>query len=129
MAVSIGLSRVETTDDAGCSAGVFLDDDGYYWFLYPFFERVEKQTGQMVDLYGNAVFAAEQLPLLLAALDAAVASTEQQAGEWAVLVGWRDGDPLYCTVSKDRLQGILANFITLVKLALATGRDVVAFGD
>jgi hypothetical protein len=128
MSLAIGLSQTGPRD-ADYSAGVCFEDDGYYWFLYPYFERVAKQTGQMVDPYGDAVFGPEQLPFLLAALDEAAASADQQPEEWDVLVGWRGEDQVYCKVSKGRLQGMLADFTALVKRATATGINLVAFGD
>src|SRR5437016_922895 len=95
MAVSIHLSRTGQTDDAGYSKSVGFEDDGYYWFLYPFLEKVSKQTGQFVDPYGDAVFEAEHLPYLLASLEEAVASAEYQPEEWDVRLGWRGENQVY----------------------------------
>jgi len=129
MSLSIGLSRTGPLVNADYSAGVCFDDDGYYWSLYPFFERVWKQSGQMIDLYGNAVFQPEQLPDLLAILEEAATSAAQKPEEWDVLVGCRGEEKIYCKVSKSRLQQILGDFIVLVKLAMVEGKNVVGFGD
>ena len=129
MAVDVGISRSGPVDDVDYSQGVSYKDDGYYWFLYPLFERVFKQTGQMVDLYGDAVFEAEHLPHLLVALNEAASLVERQPEEWDVRIGWRGGDPVYCKISKVGLRGLLAGFIALVNSAIRTEKNVVCFGD
>ena len=41
-----------------------LEDDGYYWFLYPLFEKLAERTRQMIDLYGDAEFQGPSLDAL-----------------------------------------------------------------
>lgn len=41
-----------------------FEDDGYYWFLFKYFEDLAKQTGQMVDLYDDAFFYGDNLDYL-----------------------------------------------------------------
>jgi hypothetical protein len=41
-----------------------FEDNGYYWFLYDFFEDLAKQSGQMIDLYDGAFFRGGNLDLL-----------------------------------------------------------------
>ena len=128
MAVSLGLSRSGPVE-ADYSDGVCFEDDGYYWFLYPFFEEACKQTGQMIDPYGDAIFEPVHLPALLAVLEEAARSAEQQPEEWDVRLGWRGGQEVYCKVSKRKVQGMLTDFIALVKGAMAAGKNVVGYGD
>lgn len=129
MAVGIGLSRSGPISKADYSAGVAFDDDGYYWHLYPYFEEVVKQTGQMVDLYGDAIFDVKHLPDLLATLKRAAASVRKRPKEWKVRIGWRGQDEVFEKVTKVTMQRMLRDFIALVKLAIETKRKVVCFGD
>lgn len=41
---------------AGLRNGISFDDDGYYWFMHPWFEMLAGQTGKYIDLYGGAEF-------------------------------------------------------------------------
>lgn len=83
----------------------------------------------MVDPYGDAVFEVVQLPILLAALEEAIAATKEQPEEWDVRLGWRGEEQVFCKVSKVELERILADFINLTKLASKTAKSIVCVGD
>jgi hypothetical protein len=122
MAVSVSL-------DPSSDSGVCLEDDGYYWFLYPYFERVSAVTGQMVDPYGDAVFTTDDLTTLMRELEGASA----EAGVWGedrdVRVGWRGEQQVFEKVSKDRLRGLIGELIAIVTAARETSARVVCVGD
>jgi hypothetical protein len=59
-----------------------LDDDGSFWFLYPFFQKVSQTTGQTIDLYGDASFGGDQLGALTAALAEANRELQQRPERW-----------------------------------------------
>ena len=61
-----------------------FDDDGYYWFLYPLFEKLFTETGQFIDLYGYALFAGADLQALSRMLDEARTLVEAQPNSWRV---------------------------------------------
>ena len=129
MAVSLGISRIGPKDDTDYSDGICFEDDGDYWFLYPFFERVYKQTDQMIDPYGDAVFEPAHLPDLLAVLEEAARLAQQQPAEWDLRLGWRGEEQVYCKVSKSKVLSMLTDFIALVKRAMKSGYNVVGYGD
>ena len=89
MAISVSVTKDKKRKqeyDAAYSMG--FDDDGYYWFLYSFFENVYEKTGLMIDLYGYAEFDALNLPILKNELEKARKFVTQQSGEeWLVKVG------------------------------------------
>ncbi len=58
--------------------------DGYYWFLYPLIERLAEETGQYVDLYGDAVFAGGDLLALRRMLSEARGLVETRGESWEV---------------------------------------------
>ncbi|HAH46207.1 hypothetical protein [Gimesia sp.] len=129
MALSIGLSRTDDVHNADYTSGIYLEDDGYYWFLFPFFQDVWEQTGKIIDLYDDAVFSANELPVLLAILERASAEAREQPDEWDVRIGWRGDDALMSTVTKSELQALLTKLIDLVTEAQSSLCAVVCFGD
>jgi hypothetical protein len=71
---------------------VTLIDDGYYWWLYPYFEasKLPPRTGEVLPLYQGSEICGQEVvalheQLLKAKIDAA-ASPEA----WTVHVGWAD---------------------------------------
>src|SRR5205807_406471 len=66
---------------------LFLEDDGYYWFLHPLFERLRGETEQYIDLYGDASFMDGALLALERSLVEARAVIESQPDAWEVHVG------------------------------------------
>jgi hypothetical protein len=61
MAVSMTLSKsVAPGRPPDQEPSVCFEDDGYYWFLYPFFERLAARTRQFIDPYGDAEFSGAQ---------------------------------------------------------------------
>jgi hypothetical protein len=128
MAVSIGTSPTGRFDDIDYSGGIYFKSDGSYWFLYPWWERIGEQTGQMIDLYGDAVFGFAAQPILLASLQDAFAKVQQRPSEWDMCIGW-GVQPVYARVSRMELQQLLTEFIRLVTSATERQRYVVCFGD
>jgi hypothetical protein len=57
MALDIGLDVGGSMSPSRSEPSLTLDDDGYYWFLHPLWERLRPETGQYIDLYGYAGFA------------------------------------------------------------------------
>ena len=57
--IGVGDALCQPPDPDEPSLG--LEDDGYYWFLHPLFERLAGETGQYIDLYGDALFAGPDL--------------------------------------------------------------------
>lgn len=64
-----------------------FDDDGYYWFLHPLFERLRDESGKYVDLYGDALFNRDDYPRLRRLLDEADGMTRRQPKAWEGHVG------------------------------------------
>ena len=128
MAVGIGLSESGPIAQGDNAAGVGFEDDGYYWYLFPYFEDVAKQTGQFIDPYGDAEFDAATLPYLLTTLERAAGSLRRKPKEWKVRIGWRGQQEVFEKVSKATLQRMLRDFIALVKRAMETKQEVVCFG-
>jgi len=67
--------------------GVPLEDNGVYWFLYPFFTHIYERTGEMIDLYGTARFAGDALSELDRALEDLMEAVIAQPDVWDQKVG------------------------------------------
>jgi hypothetical protein len=132
MAVDLIVSQNKASPGTASAWTFFFADDGYYWFLYPLFQELANQTGQLIDLYNDARFTTEQLPTLQATLHEARRITQQQPDEWLVKVGTRlkpDYKALYQSVSKQRLLAALDQLDRLIDHALAQNEDVICIGD
>jgi hypothetical protein len=109
-----------------------LDDDGYYWFLFPLFEDLAKQTGQWIDLYGGAAFAGPTLDDLARTLTAAGVLVEKQPPVWEVVIGVRMGpvpEEVRCAVDKQQIRALLDKLEAAVHKAKAAGTYVTFMGD
>lgn len=67
-----------------------LDSDGYYWFLHRYFEaaNLDRQSGELIDLYGGQTIDGYQLHRLRFELVQALEDVELKQTQWKVLVGW-----------------------------------------
>ncbi len=138
MSLTIGMA-VEGTQPVELAAHtrVDLDDDGYYWFLYPLFERLASETGQMVDLYDGATFAGPSLVAFRRVVADARRLIAPMPEQWDVQTGMDIGSyaqpipptPVYATVRKDRFLGLLRRLDELLDEAVRLGGRVVCLGD
>src|SRR5947209_5587625 len=87
MALDIGIGDGSSLIPVQDEPSLFLEDDGYYWCLHPLFERLGAETGQYLDLYGDASFADRALSALERSLVEARAFIESQPDAWEVYVG------------------------------------------
>jgi hypothetical protein len=111
---------------------LWLDDHGPYWFLHPLFERLRDQTGQYIDLYGDALFSGDAL----AALERVVAEARElvasQPEAWQVHVGTQlspEQRELYRPAERARMLALLEQWGAVVQRARALGLPVVCLGD
>jgi hypothetical protein len=109
-----------------------LEDDGYYWFLEPFFGDLAEQTGQYVGLYGGAVFGGAALEVFQRTLAAARERTAAMPDRWEVVTGLRPGavsDELRAEVVRAELEALLDRLDAAAARATAVGQYLKFFGD
>jgi hypothetical protein len=126
--IGIGPSRYPAQDEPSLQ----LDNDGYYWFLHPLFEQLAAETGQYVDLYGDASFNGDALAALEQTLAAARDLVTSQPATWRVHVGTQTmpaRKELYKIVEKTRFFELLDQWERIVARAKQSNRPVVCFGD
>jgi hypothetical protein len=138
MSLTIGIA-IEGTRPVELDAATRVDfeDDGYYWFLYPLFERLAARTGQMIDLYDGATFSGPALADLRATVSEAMRLVATMPDEWDVQTGTEIGShlhpkpptPVYSPVNKMEFERLLRRFGGLVDAAERETARIVCLGD
>ncbi|WP_140637405.1 hypothetical protein [Methylibium rhizosphaerae] len=116
-------------------APVVLDSDGYYWFLYRYFEsaNLERHKGELIDLYGGGVIEGYQLHRFETELQQALAEVNHKPDSWQVLVGWK-GESMsveteeWRTVERQKLIQLIESLLALVH-GSSNSRKLVCDGD
>ena len=110
-----------------------FEDDGYYWFLYPYFEATAETCGQLIDLYGDAEFhAAKGLPQLKANMEKALADAKNLPGLYAVHTGTQIKpvrEELYKHLEKGNLIAITGKFLSLIDEVADCDGYLICQGD
>jgi len=141
MSLEIGLAGSQPDPFSAAQYMVSLDDHengGYYWFLYPLLEQLATQTGQMIDLYGDAEFRGDDLPVLRQTLVEACRLVADQPVRWSVYVGTSSMPnatppvppwPVFKEVERSKFIKLLDTLIAIVDRAISAGVAVVCKGD
>jgi hypothetical protein len=112
-------------------------NEGYYWFLYPLFEALAGRTGQMIDLYGYAIFGPAQLDGLERMIADARLRVATMPDSWDVEIGTSLGSnlhptpptPIYSSVDRWTFADLFGQFESLIAEARRTLRPIVCWGD
>jgi hypothetical protein len=111
---------------------LWLNSDGYYWFLYPLIEKLQSETGQYIDLYGDASFSGANLSALERMVAEAVRLVQEQPTSWQVHTGTQthpEHKELYAEVNRVQFLSLLQKWRGIVARAKELGKPVVCFGD
>jgi hypothetical protein len=109
-----------------------LDNDGYYWFLHPHFEKLRSETGQYIDLYGDVAFVGANLDALERMLTDARRMVESQPTSWKVHTGTQTAPvrrEIHQPVERAEFLRLFDVWQQVIDRARQTGRPVVFFGD
>jgi hypothetical protein len=132
MPLDIGVGDGSTFSPVRDEPFLSLEDDGYYWFLHPLFERLQAETGQYIDLYGNASFVGKDLDALARVIEEANDLVEAKGESWDVHVGTQllpSRKELYRAVQKGKFLQVLEQLEDIIARAQELKRPVVCFGD
>jgi hypothetical protein len=124
--------RVQTKKRHADSAlTIALEDDANYWFLHPLFERLEKECGKYIDLYGDTSFTRDDFPRLRKILEEAAGLAKQQPKTWNVQVGTAlpGGKAILRPAGRDEVLAIIATFRKMIDVAETTGGYIECIGD
>ena len=110
----------------------FRLEGGIYWFLHPLLERLATETGQYIDLYGDASFTDAALVELKRMLAEARDLAAAQPHSWLWFVGLQTAPvrkELFKTVERAEVFATLDCWDKVVRRAEELGQPVVCFGD
>jgi hypothetical protein len=110
---------------------VSLWQDGYYWFLFPYFEaaRLPNGTESLIDIYGERVLEGYQLVRFLREMELALADVLHKPATWKVQVGWRGGTVSLETEHWEEVEKVeMLNLVTgIIRLARGASGSRVLF--
>ena len=112
---------------------ISFDDDGYYWELYPTFEKVGGVTGQIIDLYYGADFNNQTQIFLKQCLEHKLNEVNRKKSTWQVVTGWHGTknrkNEILATVSKERLIRLIETFLVAIEKAQKENKHIIFLGD
>ena len=132
MSLNIGVGDGKSLVPLPGEPSLSLDNDGYYWFLLSLFERLCAETGQMIDLYGDASFAGASLTALERIVAEARTMVLAKPEFWSVHVGTQVQPvrrEVYEPVDREAFLALLDRWTHVIVRAEELGRPVVCFGD
>jgi hypothetical protein len=112
-----------------------LENDGYYWFLYRYFESANlDRRCELIDLYGGSAISGYQLQRLEEELHTALLDIESRPASWSVLVGWESTTICRETeirevIEKPVLVDLIQALLALIERARTSGLKLVYVGD
>jgi hypothetical protein len=136
MPLDFGLTDAKTTNPYPVMK-LSLDDDGCYWFCFPFFEELAKRTGEMIDLYDGAWFDGVKLNELRLTLAAIRTEALTMPEEWQQCTGQTIGSslvptlptPVYSAVRREELLGFIEKLDEMATHASIANKWIACLGD
>jgi hypothetical protein len=128
-------SSYEELDAKRSPVELSLESDGYYWFLYRYFESANlDRRHELVDLYGGTSIGGYQLDRLEDELRTALLDVQARPESWPVLVGWssasisRETEDLR-VIEKGKLVALINQLLAVVARAREARLQLVYVGD
>jgi len=112
-----------------------LIDDGYYSFLYNYFEiaKLSEAESDLIDLYDNCEINDYQLIRLKQVMEICLKDVQWRSEEFEVLTSWVGIQTLETevrkTITKSRLIDIIETLLTLIDNAISSNLKLICIGD
>jgi hypothetical protein len=131
MALEVYLSSFKEVDNKAKCLDLSFDDNGYYWYMYPFFEEIGKSHGLMIDLYGDAKFFGGNLNILEEQIVKISESIENQPKEWKVKIGeeYPGKKELFDLVNKKQFEKLIQKILHSISIAKKEDKYLIFIGD
>jgi hypothetical protein len=136
MAADIQFSSDHKLPSSISRVSVHLRDDGYYWWLYWYFEaaNLPPRKAELIDLYGDSEISGYQLERLWRELVEARFDASQRQDEWLVVTGWNGEqasaeNERVSVVRKSEMLKIIDDLLRLVTAGLEHDIPIVSLGD
>jgi hypothetical protein len=114
---------------------VILEADGYYWFLYRYFEgaNLNRRSGELIGLYDDAEIDGYQLYRLECELKSAAEDIRCKPERWRVLTGWNERptpeNEIWCEVERDKMIRLIEELLWLTEFARGGALKLICSGD
>lgn len=136
MSANIGIGN-SWDDPTLFKDGISLtfESDGYYWFLYRYFESANLDTThELIDLYGGAEIDGYELDRLEEELITALNDIQWREENWEVLTGWNGEEKnkkaeIRRVVSKVEMKSLINKLLSLVSNAKSSNQKLICLGD
>jgi hypothetical protein len=137
MAAHIFLADPKHLDQPAAGLdSIALDDDGYYWFLYKYFEEANLSYSniELIDLYGGGIIEGYQLHRLLTTLEEALYVTKLMPPKWRVLAGWTSEEQSQASenweeVERLRMEQLIEQLLNMINKSISSNLKFVSSGD
>jgi hypothetical protein len=135
MAADIGFARDQVLPPGVCRTTVYLQDDGYYWWLYWYFEAANlTRQYELIDLYGDSELSGYQLERLRRELVEARLDASHRPDEWRVVTGWNGllvsaDTEAVSIVHRTEMLKLIDQLLLLVAVGLEHDLPVICIGD
>jgi hypothetical protein len=136
MAADIQFAPEGKLPDGVSRISVHLQADGYYWWLYWYFEAASlpPRNAELIDLYDYSEISGYQLELLRRELVEARFDATQRPDEWRVVIGWEGGQvsaeaERVSIVRKTEMLKVIDDLLFLVTTGLEHNVPVECIGD
>ena len=105
-----------------------FDNDGYFWHLWPTFELLAAETGQVIDIYEYAEFRGDKLKSLSETLENIILDIHEMGTTWHVPLGIPPYET-YTEVKREIMLSLLFKFVSIVEYAIKHDTAVTCMGD
>jgi hypothetical protein len=105
--------------------------EGLYWLIYPTLESIAEETGEMIDLYDNAVFENELLMELFLGLEGCVSEIKEKPETWKIEISKSvpSGEPNYAVINRSAAIEKLEKLMRVANDAYNDGKKLLFIGD
>ena len=133
MALDIGIGS--GIRDPGIQYKLEFWADGYYFFLFGYFERANlSRSHELLDLYGDSEIGGVQLDRLEEELIRAKADVTDKEDTWDELIGWsgierKESQEVREKVERERMLILIKKLLALVSEARERQMKIIGLGD
>lgn len=112
---------------------ISFNDDADYWYLYPVFEKLKKDTGEMIDLYDDAEFSNGSLQKLRNLILTEINNLKEMKNKECLIHTGTQTFPekkeIYKELNKNHLTQKLKKWLDIVDLAIKSNEKIICIGD
>jgi len=109
-----------------------FENEAFYWFMYPHFEKLRNTHGIYIDLYGDAKFSKVNINLLDKIISETLEEIAPKPRSWEVHTGTQTHPvvkEIYSNVNKDKFTEFLNKLGQMIELVKTESGTITFIGD